>query len=942
MESKKIVRNNTSFPLQINAKLKELYDVYKNELEKDDDSVNWAKNLKYYQYLVKELISNDIVSEHEYARGLLIYHTMGMGKTRLAVAVAMSCWDMYQPVILLPQNLKKNFKNTVKQFSKLLANGKSDSEIEKKALDKFQFVSMDAYNSSTQMENIGNQKHLDLLSKVDNLFTKKENKEKKEKKRKKGGNNYFQNGLDNKLLIVDEAHNFFRAIINSGSENSNARKIYEAIMSAKNLKILFLTGTPSSKDPFELVPCFNMLAGKNLLPTAYDTFYNLYINKPTGSINNKNKLANRILGLVSHVTHNKNSQPVAHSEQNSIIHKKDRDVGWFPECKPTIISYVEMSAMQYKQYLLARDRENAEKGRGKGGKTFERVNSTPLALPNSEKKSMGSYYVKSRMLSNFSPHRDYKDSPIDLIPNNMFNETTSPKFKLIADRIKIAKGSTLVYSQFVDKGGLRPLTKYLENIGMTEFTIDDIKKHSHILKNYKFKNKPTDDLLSIPMSSMVDVMDDSNINLSIIHAYTHDNVLNSDKEFDKNFSNELDLELNGKIIGGDNSCSVCTIDSDNYTVMDSIESMTNQEFEYYANRDVKPKKLKSKKNAHTYIIYGADLYFTQLEKRLSAWKKIESPNKEIVDFAWGNLLPEMHYDRNFFNQKAKLKNILMNSKSIISDKSKLYKTCDSFMKKGKYIPKTYDLHTFKIADTTEIPMPSNKNPYIVKDATSFGQKGVHIITSIEELEKYKKQLRHTSAIISEYMTDPLLWRGKKFHFRIYVGVYVSKKTKKQFIKVFHNSNYAFKIFMAKDKFIAGDYHNEDIHITGRKSTLKRHQWIIVPETPNSSEKDDFYFSSNDLPNGVSFEDINKKINKMFIDTITPHLGEFEEYPECDAGFEIFGADVILNNKGEPFILEINAKIGYSADYGEKDGARQYHEEFSHDFFNWVYDNFIKI
>jgi len=557
------------------------------------------------------------------------------------------------------------------------------------------------------------------------------------------------------------------------------------------------------------------------------------------------------------------------------------------------------------------------------------------------------------MLSNFSPPRDYKETPVDLIPNNMFNETTSPKFKLIADRIKKAKGNVLVYSQFVDKGGLKPLTKYLENIGMSEFTIDDIKKHSHILKNYKLKNNFADPLASLA----VDEVDDININLSIINMYTdrlHNNELHSDlqndkfnDEFNDEFSKELDEELNHKIIGGNSSCDICT----DTTFVDSIESMTDREFEEYANKDskiksktFKVKKLKSQKHARKYIIYGADLYFTQLEKRLSNWERIEYPNKEVVDFAWGNLLPEMHYDRNFFNQQAKLKNILMNSKSIISDKSKLYKTCASFMKEGKYIPKTYDLHTFKIVNgISEASEPSESNPYIVKDATSFGQKGVHIITSIEELEKFKKQLRHTSAIISEYMTDPLLWRGKKFHFRIYVGVYVSKKTKTQFVKVFNNSNYAFKVFMAKDKFIAGDYHNEDIHITGRKSTLKRHQWIVSKNANKLIDADaDFYFSESDLPDDVSFEDINKKINKMFIDTITPHLGEFEEYPECDAGFEIFGADVILNNKGDPFMLEINSKIGYSADYGEKEGARQYHEDFSHDLFDWVYDNFIKV
>jgi len=479
MQTKQIIRNNTSFPIQITAKLKDLYDKYKKELENNGDELMWAKNLKYYQYLIKELILNDVFSENDYARGLLIYHTMGMGKTRLAVAVAMSCWNTYQPVILLPQGLKKNFKKTIEELTKLLnGTGNAAQSLINEAINKFQFVSMDAYNSSTQMENIGNSKKLKSL--------------------KKGGADLFQNGLDNKLLIVDEAHNFFRSIINSGSENSNARKIYEIIMSAKNLKILFLTGTPCAKDPFELVPCFNMLAGKNLLPTSYEIFYNLYIDKKTNSILNKNKLSNRLLGLVSHVTHNKNSQPISASSElaaaplassDSERHsKKNRDSGWFPECKPIIISYVQMSPQQYKQYLLAREKEETEKGRG-SGKSIERVNSTPLALPNSEKKSMGSYYVKSRIISNFSPPRDYIDKPIDDIPNKLFTEQTSPKLNLISDRINKAKGSVLVYSQFIDKGGLRPLSKYLENKGFTEFNIHDIQKHSHILLASKKDSK---------------------------------------------------------------------------------------------------------------------------------------------------------------------------------------------------------------------------------------------------------------------------------------------------------------------------------------------------------------------------------------------------------------------------------------------------------------------
>ena len=147
-----------------------------------------------------------------------------------------------------------------------------------------------------------------------------------------------------------------------------------------------------------------------------------------------------------------------------------------------------MSPTQYKQYLLAREKENAEKGRGMGKGDTKLLNPTPkpLALPNSENQTMGSYYVKSRMLSNFAPPREYIDSPIEDIPKNLFNKQTSPKLALIADRVHDAKGSVLVYSQFVDRGGLKPLTKFLENKNFTEFNIADaVHKYSHILKAKK-------------------------------------------------------------------------------------------------------------------------------------------------------------------------------------------------------------------------------------------------------------------------------------------------------------------------------------------------------------------------------------------------------------------------------------------------------------------------
>ena len=979
MQSKQIIRNNTSFPIQITAKLRDLYDKYKAELEDNepnDNILSWAKNLKYYQYLIKELILNDTFTENEYARGLLIYHTMGMGKTRLAVSVAMSCWNIYQPVVLLPQGLKKNFKKTIEGLLKLI-NGKaqiSQQDI-KDAINKFQFVSMDAYNSSTQMENI--KKSEDDIP--FDITLKAHKKNKKNKHKIKYGGDLFQNGLDNKLLIVDEAHNFFRSIINSGSENSNAKKIYEIIMTAKNLKILFLTGTPCAKDPFELVPCFNMLTGKNLLPTSYEIFYSAYVDKTTNSILNRNKLANRILGLVSHVTHNKNSE-IAEITKSK---KENRDLGWFPDCKPLIVSYIGMSPPQYKQYLLAREKENAEKGRGMGKGVTKLSNPTPkpLALPNSENQTMGSYYVKSRILSNFAPPREYIDSPIEDIPNNLFNKQTSPKLSLIADRIRDAKGSALVYSQFVDKGGLKPLTKFLENRDFTEFNIADaINKYAHILKSKKVEIVTNEDEFDTDALDIKSIMSDiKSIKGNKEPRNKQHKKLSSFANMELNISalnplqKDSDLqEIDNKIYGGKKCLNTCS--SNNYTML------SNKEFENFANEDEKNIQLVAK----TYITYSDNLDISQLMARLNDWDKVDVIDTEqYVDFAWGTLLAHKHYDVNFFNQKAKLKNILMNSKSIITNKGKLYKTFSSFMDMGKYIPKTFDLQTFDTSNVQTFDTSNVPKPYIVKDATSFGQKGVHIVTSLEDINIYKHKLKHTLGIISEYITNPLLWGGKKFHFRIYVGVYIHMDGTRK-VKIFNNSNYAFKVFIAKNKYKPNNFDDIDMHITGMSSTLKRHQWRVVDGNDSISSNiadsaisnvdgvvnggisnkhkgkkikkskksnklhnkiadnnsDDFYFPVSDLPLGTTFKSINTAIEQMFNELITPILPKFEIYPECNAGFEIFGADVMLDDKGAPYLLEINAKLGYGEDYGEKDGQSEYYKIFCHDFFNWIVDEFL--
>ena len=452
-------RNNTSFPTKATAKLRELYGRYITARSTPADAENrWAGILKYYQYLVRAVMSDPEygIGADGNARGLLIYAAMGMGKTRLAVAVAMALWDVRPVVVLLARSLQANFRETVAGVVGLLA-GDDVSEEERRAavaaaVARFTFVSMDAYNSADQMSRAG---ALGEKSRAGALGEKS-----------RAGTS-LTGGLDGKLLIVDEAHNFFRAIINSSAENANARRVYDMVMAARNLRLIFLTGTPAAKDPFELVPCFNMLAGADLLPTQYEVFYNLYVDRSAHKVRNPEHLANRLVGMVSHVTPERPSEPGGGSTP-----MRARDTGWFPEELPTIIERVEMGVDQYRQYLLVREREEAEGKGGEGAGAGRAPASTPaLALPGSEKKAMRSYFVRSRTLSTFCPPRDWANASVDAMPDTAFTALTGPKLALIAERADRAPGPVLAYSQFVDAGGLKPLGRFLQRLGYAPYRV---------------------------------------------------------------------------------------------------------------------------------------------------------------------------------------------------------------------------------------------------------------------------------------------------------------------------------------------------------------------------------------------------------------------------------------------------------------------------------------
>lgn len=463
-------RNNTNFTTQ-------LFEHFKGIVPESKYSF-----LKYYQNLVRDFMHLGV------ARGILINHHMGLGKSILAVAIAMDLMagtnttgthtpkqQHYEPIVLLTKSLQDNMIGSIHKYINMRRAVEPDYmlgvDVDMFIKKHFSFVSMNASNMLKQVNRAAESTADEIDAAMEKRF----------------GEILKMSSLDGKLLVVDEAHNFFRAITNG---SKNAIGLYNMIMRAKNIRVVFLTGTPIANDPFELSVCFNMLDGSQLFPELYKDFNKLYVDSATGTVRNKGKFQNRIYGLVSYVGHD--------SKPGSALGIDGASNAEFPEELPLDVVRVHMDSEQYVLYQLARDKERDEgtsRNLGVYGKFRSEAPASPLVKPKGGASS--TYRVRSRQLSNFAPPPAYID---EKDPNRIpVQNLGSAKYRsILANIMKHVRGGAtnatgLVYSQFTGVGGLGTFSAYLRSQGWEEFTVPVVKAvrtgaHSNSRKS---RSRPT-------------------------------------------------------------------------------------------------------------------------------------------------------------------------------------------------------------------------------------------------------------------------------------------------------------------------------------------------------------------------------------------------------------------------------------------------------------------
>lgn len=201
--------------------------------------------------------------------------------------------------------------------------------------------------------------------------------------------------------------------------------------------------------------------------------------------------------------------------------------------------------------------------------------------------------------------------------------------------------------------------------------------------------------------------------------------------------------------------------------------------------------------------------------------------------------------------------------------------------------------------------------------------GIHIISEISELEstvvKVLSENKRYDYVLNKYIMNPLLWFGKKFHSRGYVALTTHKSRAAVCTE--------FGLMHARDKYVASDWQNKNIHDSHAATTIGL---IIVPAHGAAYDPE----VDMELLHKRSMEIMNE-IKKSIVNSEI----EIIAYPESNHAYEVFGVDLMFDVDYNPYLIEFNRKPGWEEDEVATD--HKYLLGHLKNYVRWEYTECIK-
>jgi hypothetical protein len=262
------------------------YSSYKKELDKSDSVATCEKDDDApFSPMVHQKIVRDYMSKYSPYRGILLFHGLGAGKTCSSIAIAEGLKTDRQVIIMTPASLRMNYIEELKncgddiykknQFWEFVNHNNDQNIIDQLSgvlslptdvINKNGGAWLININKPPNFESLSTNEKKAVDTQINLMIEQKYKFINYNGLRKAALTTLSQNGqinpFDNKVVVIDEAHNFVSRIVNKlGREDTLSGALYDYIMGAKNARIVLLSGTPIINYPNEIAILFNMLRG---------------------------------------------------------------------------------------------------------------------------------------------------------------------------------------------------------------------------------------------------------------------------------------------------------------------------------------------------------------------------------------------------------------------------------------------------------------------------------------------------------------------------------------------------------------------------------------------------------------------------------------------------------------------------------------------------------
>ena len=241
-----------------------------------------------------------------FAKGLLVWHSVGTGKTCTAISVKSFLFERLDYSILwvtrttLKEDIWKNMYDKIcdhvirEKYTKGDDRAKLRKHMSKKFLPP---MSYKQFSNTLEGKNDTYQKLVALNGKDDLL--------------------------KNTLVVVDEAHKLYSSGDMLAAEKPNMAVIERALRASKSCKVMLMTGTPVTEDPMNFVRLLNLTIKGDPFPTKADEFKREYMQNNDFTKSGERRFKEKAKGLISYLNKRYDprqfAQPVFYEKVSSMV-----------------------------------------------------------------------------------------------------------------------------------------------------------------------------------------------------------------------------------------------------------------------------------------------------------------------------------------------------------------------------------------------------------------------------------------------------------------------------------------------------------------------------------------------------------------------------------------------------------------------------------------------